>query len=416
MSIFSKQIHQLTYEDIHELLVEGAEENIRLEFKREYPGRNNMLKKLSAFANTYGGYLILGVEEDGKGKIKSLPGVNFINRFDQAVVQWCFEEIFPPIVPLVSPPIPHPQDKGRYFYVIYIEQSMETPHILNKSRNGLFVRTDEYSQKFLTRLAKFDELEYLMSRRKKADDFLKTLLARADKRLETHKEIKFEEHHGTDSLLKLCFIPLFPQNLMLEPENLIKFAQGAAMKARGATLPDFSDEKVHSQLESIISENPGVSYYSYFEINVYNMLYYVCDVTREYPKGSMQGNPFLKVIPIKVLMAEIILFLRYARSFFKMSGFHGMLKFIVGMENIKGRRLRFDVDEAGPEKISYLDNYLIMQRSVSVMDLKKEEKIAMDVFKDLCFSLGFKKIYSADKSEIKDFYRLGLQYLKEVRR
>lgn len=101
MSIFSKQIHQLNFQDIKQLLLEGAEENIRLEFKREYPGKSNLLKKLSSFANTYGGYLILGVEEDGRGKVKSLPGVEPINRFDQSVIQWCFDEIYPPIIPFV---------------------------------------------------------------------------------------------------------------------------------------------------------------------------------------------------------------------------------------------------------------------------------------------------------------------------
>ncbi len=411
MSIFLKQVHQLTFEDIRELLREGAEENIRLEFKREYPGKSNLLKKMSAFANTYGGYIIMGIDEDGRGRAKSLPGVERINRFDQTIVQWCFEEIFPPIIPYVSPPIPHGEIEDRYFYVIYVEQSMETPHVLNKSRNGLYVRTDEYSQKFLTRLAKFDELEYLMSKRRKAEDFVNSLLSRASQRLETHKVIHFEEHHGTDSLLTLCLIPSFPHSRMFGAEKLLGYAQQSVQEARGGVLPDFSDSKIHSQFESIISENPGISYYSYFEINIYNMLYYVCDVTREYQYENINGSPFLKVIPLKVLMAEIILFLRYAGSFFANSGFDGLLNFIVAMDNIKGRQLRIEDHQADPRRISYLDNHFQTRRSLSVRDLSNEEMISGDLFRELCFSLGFKRIYDLSPDQLTRFYTSGLKYL-----
>jgi hypothetical protein len=382
-----------------------------LSLKREYPGKSNLLKKLSAFANTYGGYVIIGIDEDGKGKVKELCGTEKINRFDQSIIQWCFEEIYPPIVPTVSPPIPHPDKPDRFFYVIYVEQSAETPHILNKSRNGLYVRTDEYSQKFLTRLAKFDELEFLMNKRKKSEDFLNTLLERANRRLSTHKLIKYEEHHGTDSLLTLCLVPLLPQNRMFELEHLVKYAQDSTIKARGGTLPDFSDNKIHSQFESLISENPGISYYSYFEINIYNMLYYVCDVTREYRGEERVGPPLSKVIPLKVLMAEILLFLRYAQNFYNRSGFDGMLKFIARMENIKGRKLTLEGTNSKDIWISFLDNALEMNHTYSVLNLVGEKEIAISIFKELCFSLGFKKIYSLCTEDMEELYLNGMKYL-----
>ncbi len=407
LSIFTKQIHQITYEDIHELLVEGVEENIRLEFKRDYPGKSNLLKKLSAFANTYGGYLILGVEEDGKGKIKSLPGIPKINRLDQTIVQWCFEEIYPPIIPSVSPPIPHPKRKDRYFYVIYIEQSQQTPHILNKSRKGLYVRTDEYSQKFLTRLAKFDELEFLINKRKKAEELSNSLIHRARLRLSTHKRIKYQEHHGTDALLHLCLIPLFPQNRMFGPEKLIPFAKESVIKARGGNFPDLCDEKLHSQFESIISENPGIGYYSYFEINIYNMLFYVCDITREYKTD----HTTMHVIPLKVLMAEIILFLEYAKKFYSKSGFNGMLKFIIRLENIYRQKIRVEGEKIQKSRISYIDNQMEMDRTFSIMKLSRHKEIALDVFKELCFSLGYKKIYELPEERIDRFFKDGLNYL-----
>jgi hypothetical protein len=60
MSIFSKPISKLGTEDLEELLKEAAVENIRLEFKLEVPGKEETLKKLSSFANTFGGFLVVG--------------------------------------------------------------------------------------------------------------------------------------------------------------------------------------------------------------------------------------------------------------------------------------------------------------------------------------------------------------------
>ena len=60
MSIFNKTITALATADLQELLTEQAVENIRLEFKTLSPAKDEMLKKLSSFANTYGGYVIVG--------------------------------------------------------------------------------------------------------------------------------------------------------------------------------------------------------------------------------------------------------------------------------------------------------------------------------------------------------------------
>jgi len=47
-------MRDLEFEYLQELLAERASENIRLEFKREVPGKDEMMKKISSFANTYG--------------------------------------------------------------------------------------------------------------------------------------------------------------------------------------------------------------------------------------------------------------------------------------------------------------------------------------------------------------------------
>ena len=59
MAIYDKSISQIDTADLQLLLDEVAIENVRLEFKRDDPGKDEWLKKLSSFANTFGGYVII---------------------------------------------------------------------------------------------------------------------------------------------------------------------------------------------------------------------------------------------------------------------------------------------------------------------------------------------------------------------
>ncbi|MCS7000021.1 MAG: putative DNA binding domain-containing protein [Bacteroidota bacterium] len=50
--------------ELRQVISEG--ENSRVEFKRRFTSPEKIAKELCAFANTHGGYLLLGVDDDGK--------------------------------------------------------------------------------------------------------------------------------------------------------------------------------------------------------------------------------------------------------------------------------------------------------------------------------------------------------------
>ena len=98
MSIYNRPVESLSSNDVAELLAERAVENVRLEFKREAPARDETLKKLSSFANTFGGYLVIGAEANSAdGRLQALPGVLFEAGFKQRIIQWCYDGASPPI-------------------------------------------------------------------------------------------------------------------------------------------------------------------------------------------------------------------------------------------------------------------------------------------------------------------------------
>src|SRR5580765_3829893 len=60
MSIFAKPVSQLEPNDLQQLVLGNAVENIRLEFKSRVPDKDETLKKISSFANSFGGFLVIG--------------------------------------------------------------------------------------------------------------------------------------------------------------------------------------------------------------------------------------------------------------------------------------------------------------------------------------------------------------------
>src|SRR5690348_13870422 len=105
MSVFSTPVAHITTDDLRELLTERAAENVRLEFKRDIPDKDEMLKKLSSFANTYGGLLVIGASAQSKdGRITDLTGVDAHPNLKQTIVQWCVAGTNPPLTPEVSDP------------------------------------------------------------------------------------------------------------------------------------------------------------------------------------------------------------------------------------------------------------------------------------------------------------------------
>lgn len=98
MPFFSKDITDLTTDDLAELLTDNVVENVRLEFKSQPPGPDDTLKKLSGFANTFGGYLIVGASASSDdGRLRAYPGVNPQSNYRQTITQRCYEGVWPPI-------------------------------------------------------------------------------------------------------------------------------------------------------------------------------------------------------------------------------------------------------------------------------------------------------------------------------
>jgi hypothetical protein len=63
--MFGTDLDRLELSEIVSFLETGVREGVALEFKKDFP--NHLEKTLASFANTYGGFLLIGVDETSTG-------------------------------------------------------------------------------------------------------------------------------------------------------------------------------------------------------------------------------------------------------------------------------------------------------------------------------------------------------------
>jgi predicted HTH transcriptional regulator len=115
----------MDYRDVNRLIEEG--EGFEIEFKRKVSTPEKIARALGAFANTKGGHILFGVDDDGSivGVESEKSEVDLISR---AGTDFCLPEIVPAIdiVPF----------DGKDVIVAYVEESHEKPHYFTGASNG----------------------------------------------------------------------------------------------------------------------------------------------------------------------------------------------------------------------------------------------------------------------------------------
>ncbi len=80
-SVFGVRIDQVEVNHIHGLVTNGVSEEFDLDFKRDLYGRSDAAKRelagdVAALANTAGGVILIGVDEDDHARASAAPGVD----------------------------------------------------------------------------------------------------------------------------------------------------------------------------------------------------------------------------------------------------------------------------------------------------------------------------------------------------
>jgi hypothetical protein len=395
MSIYTKPISQLTTPDLDELLQANAVENIRLEFKLTDPAKDETLKKLSSFANTFGGLVVVGaLANSADGRLQVLPGIDPIPGYKQRIIQWSFDEVYPPLIVEVSDPISIPGSTGKVCYVISIAESDAVPHFLN-GRKGVWVRTDEFSNRYEAALADEDEIRHLLDRRRLVRERRANLIARAGQRFKTHLEKNHTDKSGNVTkvgpLLEFHTVPRFPTKPLLVQEDLHKIVFKNHIGWRGGIFPDFTRRQFTFQHESVIVLDATAGRESYFELNVWGLVYYGLQLeTKHYHTEGIHTFE---------IAGTTLLYLRHAAEMYEQLGYSGPLLLQLNLNSILDVPLIYTIygfTETGSR--SPLDSELGLSIETTTQNLAENfESVAKDLYQNVYFALNWPKLVETDR-------------------
>jgi len=408
MPFFGKSLTDLRWEDLQELLQEGAEETVRLEFKEQVPDRDEAVKKISGLANTFGGYMIVGAREKD-GKLVELPGVPEVPRFDQTLVQWCFEQLYPPLTPLVSHPIPVDGAKDRFIFVVFVELSLEAPHFLTK-RQGCYIRTDEYSQRFKPQLATLAELRYLLDRREVAVQRRNYLVERADHRFESHKARAYKppkEAPPNPPSLRVLAIPQFPGVWACDPGALRLAVKNEQIPARGMHFPDGRPE---SQPGGVYLLRPQRVGFSYLELDIEGLIYH----RQMLELSKTEDAPRVLLLHLPHVFAWVVFYARYFTDMYQHLGYNGTLLVEVQLEGVSGLPISKPWSHYGDGTASEprLDNVIHTEVAVSADELRTSRAASLrKLHRELAFASGCAEAFEVGEEAVDTWLQRGYEFL-----
>jgi len=406
MSIFTKPLSELRSTDLQELIDDGAVENIRLEFKSEVPNKDETLKKLSSFANTFGGFMVVGAKANSAdGRIQDLTGVDEQPGYKQKLVQWSFEAASPPLFLEVSDPVPVPSGNGKVCYVACTPESESAPHFLN-GRKGVWVRTDEFSARFEARLADEGELRHLLDRRDLIRARRASLVERARKRFESFTATKLAGPLQFPTLLTFCAIPRFPARQLCEQGRLRSFTEPSEanwVPWRQVIFPDPGTYTM-SQHESAIIRNAARGL-SFFEVNIWGLLFYGVRVDEN--DAGEQG------IHLPRFIGYILLFVRHAGRLLRRMGYSGPLHIESSLGPIGGIKwLQPDVSGAWLNSLpgSELDNAVAFSISRTSEELaERPDGVALEILKVILFAVNLSGLADSQQ-KLEGLLRAGYHF------
>jgi hypothetical protein len=356
-TLLTKPMSDITYEDVESFCdpTNGPSESQTLEYKSagEILDTKNVAKAASALANTFGGTLILGVDDDHKtARPEKVSGIPWVRDQELQISSILMDNITPPLVP---PPeirvVSLPHDPSKVVVVIRVSQSNATPHGAC-DKNGdqhFYVRVGSQSRPAgdWEASATREKLEWLFSRRRRSEELRDRVLAEALDRIEIYYERGLFPHFvdGKRPMGQGVFsvLPLYPQDPVATVQELynkcVDLGTNKDQKLVVKSKYDAGDFPSYGLMTPTNTQNGVIGFYEYsesavrlFEFNIFGLFLYQQTFARALP----ELGPETRNLDFVVLCRQLDSYLQLASRFYDTIKSVGLLRLHVSILNLDG--------------------------------------------------------------------------------
>jgi hypothetical protein len=434
-SIFGKQLNDVEYSDVVAFCNQMIKEGLGLDYKKDLSSVPNVIKALTSFANTNGGWLVIGVDdEDDKPK---LPATGMdkngdpIQQINNAIISTVSPFILPLYKECLSP------DGTKSFLIVHVPQSQTAPHFMQyKKRNALFIRVaDHASGEDWEQYASGSQWELLRNRRSASTALSESLIDQMKRVFEScaleadHKESIRKIMEESNPLLRAAASPARPYypsqhyenalTVVLSPtypsEPWMNVTQVRQMLRNDTISNGFSsprpntpdlrgyDPKLYQQGAYVFYPNRKSERYYFFGMDIHGNIMCVDPIVLDRPSKDDEGDPSTQYfVELSTLITSVMGMLGYAKRCYNEVGLLGDMEIILNYDGPKGAMIFKTYTDGIPFNVDDLPASVTGDFSIS-RKLTSDTLNDKDAMYDLAQSIVQEMLYSFNYGyDIKD--------------
>ena len=319
--MFAKPLSEIEYNDVGKLCKERIPEGIAIDYKKDFP--KDLAKVMASFANTMGGYILIGVEEEQDHTPKlPIKGVPASKQNTERINQTGLYGVYPPILPGVKE---CPFDSGKKaIIVIQVNESLSAPHIDTHS-NKIPIRVADVTDPI--QVADIERLEYLFRRRDPAREQRERIVERSRQRF----QFLTRGALGVQAVRSVIIGPLFPHQPKCSAEEASRIASAASRDTLIADLE--SPIQDGAMLVRGEGQREGKAD-DYTELNQNGII-----IHRSLLSVDKEEYGITNMIDYGWTLCTLVNVAKFACKSYKKMGFWGMVGLEISLDDIQGYRL-----------------------------------------------------------------------------
>jgi len=317
----------IKYDDVIDFCNQQHHEDIDLDYKSDFP--KDLENLLAAFANTQGGMVIIGVEEEEKSRKPIIPpkGINGPDDvIRQKIQNIAFDNIYPPLEADIS--ITKNPDQDNYVVIIRVDPS-NLVHSTDR-RKRIYIRSQDNNRGY--ELASLADLRWLWNKRESSKRIKEQLIEDAQRRSNSDA-IRFSKDGGKEIWsfsphLIVSIIPAFPKTPTISSTKELFEIINAIPQVKSSwhsvvrSVPWQNHHWRTNKLSVCLSERGTFPFTQYIEFGIYSHCYFDFQLHRQHVSSlplPRQTNE--ECTHAYVVLANLEIALKLSSLFYKSTSF-----------------------------------------------------------------------------------------------